>query len=76
MNTAIYSQFGDLGKSQSEIKQTRKKNNILEFYYYGPIFANFKGYKGSVKWFPYNDAQSIGIGYDSYEAGWLRIKKI
>lgn len=75
MLAGIYSQFANLRDDSSEVSQRRRRNNILEFYFYGPIFANFRISKGSVRWFPYDPTKGIGVGYDEYETGWLRVKK-
>lgn len=73
--TSISSEFNSLGALTSEISQARRTNNIIEFYYYGPLFINVKMEKGTISWRKYDGSLNVGTGYDQFQAGWLRVNK-
>lgn len=56
----------------SQVRQVRKTNNIVEFMYFGPVYVQVQAKSGTVSWRKKNDATKAGHGYDYYTSSKLR----
>jgi hypothetical protein len=74
--TYVYSEFSQLKSSSSEVYQRRRsKNNIMEFYHYGPVYVSIQSEKTIVRWFAINRASGAGQGYDDYQVSRMHVMK-
>lgn len=73
--TEIFSEFNHIKSTQSEIKQRRRNNNIVEFYHYGAVYVHLKTEKATMRWFYINETSGAGQGYDDYQASIMRVFK-
>jgi len=48
--TTILNSFTTTDKANSEIKQVRKSNNIIEFLFYGPVYVQVYAESGTIAW--------------------------
>lgn len=59
----------------SDIKQVRKANNIIEFTYYGPVFIHVEASSATISWRKKDEMTGQGFGYDEYGTSKIRIDK-
>jgi hypothetical protein len=73
--TTISHSFNNMGGINSEIRQVRKTNNIIEFNYYGPVYVNVKADSATIAWRKKDDLSKRGLAYDEYTNNKIRIEK-
>jgi hypothetical protein len=73
--TMISHSFNSIGGLNSNIKQVRKTNNIIEFNYYGPVYINVKADSATLAWRRKDELTLQGFGYDEYTSNKIRIDK-
>jgi hypothetical protein len=64
--------FTTTDKANSEIKQIRKSNNIIEFLFYGPVYINIVTNSSTIAWRRKDEQKKLGYGYDEYSPNKLR----
>ena len=72
----ISTSFNDITAINSEIRQVRKSNNIIQFSHFGPIFLNVQAISATISWRKKNLDTGEGTAYDLYTNNKIRIDKV
>lgn len=73
---SISNSFNNLGGINSEIRQVRKSNNIIEFQFFGPVYVHVQASSATVAWRKKDELKKLGFGYDDYGSNKIRIDKV
>jgi hypothetical protein len=70
--TTVYHEFSTSDRVNSQIKQVRRTNNIVEFMYYGPVYVETQAKSATLGWRKKDEEKKLGYGYDQYYPSKLR----